>query len=117
MVAREGSRYWNLEGAIGKAVEESYSSEAVTFGKGTELLPICCHVGRELGKHLHLSIFPAYWFTDASQRLNPTSQREGSLLAVSTDATQATEKVEGESGATNEGYPVYYSFFKAYLLH
>lgn len=50
MVTREGSRSWNLERAIGKAVEESCKSEAVAFGKGTELLPVCGHVGRELGR-------------------------------------------------------------------
>ena len=49
-MTREGNRFWNLERAIGKAIEESCKSEAVAFGKGTELLPVCGHVGRELGR-------------------------------------------------------------------
>ena len=80
MVTREGSRSWNLERAIGKAIEESCKSEAVAFGKGTELLPVCGHVGRQLGKIPQSLCLPSILITGASQRLNPT-KGEGRELA------------------------------------
>lgn len=77
-----GYKGGNLERAIGKAIEESCKSEAVAFGKGTDLLPVCGHVGRELGKIPQSLCIPSILITGASQSLNPT-KAEGRELACS----------------------------------